>query len=145
MPGYNVKVTLDKSPMQITQKAVRRAVDLTVMELKGNLQKNSPVDEGKMQGSWLIAGNSVGTLNQKIVSSALYTKYVNDGTGIYGPKGQLIKPKTARLLSFVYKGKKIAVPYVRGIKPRRFIEKSITQTQRRTAEFVIRAMMETGE
>ena len=68
---------------------------------------------GKMQGSWLISGQFSGELNQKIISSAIYTKWVNDGTGIYGPRGQLIRPKTARLLGpFKYKGRMIAVPWV---------------------------------
>ncbi len=139
-----VTVRLDKSPGQMTKKAVRRTTDLTVMELRGNLQRNSPVDHGKMQGSWLIAGQYTGELNQKIISSAVYTKWVNDGTGIYGPRGQLIRPKTARLLGpFKYKGKMIAVPYVRGIKPRKFVEKSIRETKRRVPEFTIRAVMET--
>jgi HK97 gp10 family phage protein len=139
-----VTVRLDKSPEETTKKAVRRAVDLSVMELRGNLQRNSPVDHGKMQGSWLIAGQFTGELNQKIISSAVYTKWVNDGTGIYGPRGQLIRPKTGRLLGpFKYKGKMIAVPYVRGIRPRKFVEKSIRQTKRRVAEFTIRAVMET--
>jgi hypothetical protein len=98
-----------------------------------------------MQGSWLIAGQYTGELNQKIISSAVYTKYVNDGTGIYGPHGQLIRPKTARLLGpWIYKGKKIAVPYVRGIRPRKFVEKSISQTERRVPEFTVRAVMETS-
>lgn len=139
-----VTVRLDKSPGETTKKAVRRAVDLSVMELRGNLQRNSPVDHGKMQGSWLIAGQFTGELNQKIISSAVYTKWVNDGTGIYGPRGQLIRPKTGRLLGpFKYKGKMIAVPYVRGIRPRKFVEKSIRQTKRRVPEFTIRAVMET--
>jgi HK97 gp10 family phage protein len=145
MRDIGVKVTLDKSPMQITQKAIKRAVDLTVMELRGNLQRNSPVDHGKMQGSWMISGQSVGELNQEIISSAIYTKYVNDGTGIYGPRGQLIRPKTARLLGpFVYKGKKIAVPWIRGMKPRKFVEKSIRETAKRVPEFTIRAVKEAG-
>ncbi|AIS32485.1 phage-related protein [Methanobacterium formicicum] len=144
MPSIGVTVRLDKSPKQLIQKAVKRTVDLSVMELRGNLQRNSPVDHGKMQGSWLIAGQFAGELNQKIISSALYTKFVNDGTGLYGPRGQLIRPKTARKLAFVYKGKKIAVPYVRGIKPRKFVEKSIRETERRVPEFTIRAVMETS-
>lgn len=144
MSNLGVTVKLDKSPAKMTQKAVRRTVDLSVMELRGNLQRNSPVDHGKMQGSWLISGQFSGELNQKIISSAIYTKWVNDGTGIYGPRGQLIRPKTARLLGpFKYKGRMIAVPWVRGMKPRKFVEKSIRQTERRVPEFTIRAVRET--
>ncbi len=124
-------------------KSAKRAVDLTVNELKGNNQRNSPVDEGKMQGSWLIAGQFAHELNQKIISSALYTPFVNYGTGLYGPRGKKIYPKTARLLGpFKYQGRMISVPWIRGQKPRHFVEKSISQTERRTNEFIIRAVME---
>lgn len=143
MTDFKVTLTIDKDIAQLTQKAVKRTVDLTVTELRGNLQKNSPVNHGKMQSGWLIAGNSVGELNQKIYSSAVYTKYVNDGTGIYGPRGRLIRPKTKKALAFQYKGKKVVVPYVKGIKPRKFVEKSIQQTKKRIPEFTIRAVMET--
>lgn len=128
-------------PGKVTLKVAKRAVNLSEIELKGNLQRNSPVDEGKMQGSWLISG-AVSGLGGKLVSSAAYTAYVNDGTGIYGPRGRKIYPKTKKALAFTYKGKKVVVPWVRGQKPKKFVEKSITQTERRSDEFVIRAVME---
>lgn len=141
-PAVQVRLDKKNSPSTVTHKAAVRGVDLTAMELKGNLQRNSPVDEGKMQGSWLIRRG--GGLTRKLFSSAAYTPYVNYGTGLYGPRGQKIRPKSARLLSFKYNGRKIAVPWTRGMKPRRFVEKSISQTRRRIPEFIIRAVKETG-
>jgi hypothetical protein len=68
---------------------------------------------------------------------------MNDGTGIYGPRGQVIRPKSKKALKFTTKGgTTVFAKYVRGIKPRRFVEKSITQTERRNDEFLIRAVME---
>lgn len=142
MPGFSVKVNLNKSPSQDMERIIKRSMQLTQMELLGNTKRNSPVDEGKLQGSWFPVYNNQ-TLQRGIRSSAKYAEWVNDGTGIYGPRGQIIKPKTARLLGpFKYKGRMIAVPWIRGMKPRRYVEKSIRQTQSRTEEFVIRAVME---
>ena len=77
------------------------------------------------------------------VSYENYAEYVNRGTGLYGPFKQKIYPKNGKYLSFIYKGKRIAVPWTRGMKPRRFVEKSIESTERRIDEFLIRSAIET--
>jgi hypothetical protein len=139
--GYTVVTNLRKEALPLVMgKVIDRAMDLSQMELLGNLKRNSPVDEGYMQNSWFPLRFS--SLNRMVRSSAKYTPFVNDGTGIYGPKGRKIYPKKGKFLAFKYKGKKIAVPWVRGIKPRRFVERSINQTEKRSDEFVIRAAME---
>lgn len=144
MTNFSVKVELKRDePAGSTRLIIKRAVALSTMELKGNLQRNSPVDEGGMQGSWLISAAMPGDFESKIISTKFYTPFVNDGTGLYGPRHRKIYPKTARFLGpFKWKGRMIAVPWTRGIKPRRFVEKSINQTGKRSDEFVIRAAME---
>lgn len=147
MPGFGVTIELSEGePKKKLQLVMRRAVELSTMELKGNTQRNSPFKDGKMQSSWLISAALEGFLQSKLVSSAMYTPFVNDGTGIYGPKGKKIYPKTARLLGpFKWNGRMIAVPWIRGQKGQHFVEKSITQTERRSDEFVIRAAMEVSD
>lgn len=141
MPTMGVDIDLKKDePEGVVRKVKKRALQLSAVELKGNLQRNSPVDEGGLQGGWYIAG--IGDDNSSVYTSKKYTSYVNDGTGLYGPYKRKIYPKTKKFLAFKYKGKKVVVPWVRGIKPRRFVEKSITQTERRNDEFVIRAILE---
>jgi len=141
--GYNVQVKLKRGePLGVTKKASKRAIHLATLELKGNLGRNSSVDEGKMQGSWLISPTDTG-LNRKIISSAIYTPYVNDGTGIY-KTGRYIYPRTRKALRFEYKGKIVYAKRVKGQRGQKFVEKSITQTQRRNDEFIIRAVMETA-
>lgn len=140
-PGYTVVTNLRKEALHMTMgKVVNRAMDLSQMELIGNLKRNSPVDEGNMQGGWFPLRFS--TLNRLVRSPQKYTPFVNDGTGIYGPKGQRIRPKNKKALAFKYKGATVVVKSVKGIKPRRFVEKSITQTERRSDELCIRAAME---
>lgn len=141
--GYDIQVTLGKdTPYQITLRARKRAIDLSTMELIRNLKINSPVDHGKLQGSWFKTPDP-GPLSRRVKSAAKYAQSVNDGTGIYGPTGRVIRPKVGRLLGpFRYMGRMIAVPWIRGQKGQHFVEKSITQTERRNDEFIIRAVME---
>lgn len=139
--GYTLITTLKKGePRGTTQKVVNRAMDLSQMELIANLKKNSPVDEGNMQGGWFPLRYSM--LNRLVRSPQKYTPFVNDGTGIYGPRGQKIRPKSKKALAFTYKGAKVVVRSVKGIRPRKFVERSINDTEKRGDEFVIRAAME---
>ena len=80
-------------------------------------------------------------------SSAKYAIFVNDGTGLYGPLGHKIRPKNGKFLAFTpnkgkFKGKLVVVPWTRGQKPQKFVERSMEMTERRVQEFMIRAMME---
>jgi hypothetical protein len=147
--GYQVKVLLNRDEVTgITKKSMGRAVDLSSMELKRYLAINSPVDEGKLQGSWSPVGK-VSELQRKIKSSAKYAKDVNDGTPPHVIKVKRAKalfvPMTGTYLGVSFSGhaffKKVNHP---GTKPTRFVEKSMEQTGKRSDEFIIRAVMETS-
>ena len=127
------------------KKVAKRTVVLTANELQRNLKKLSPVDHGRLQGSWVIF--QTGELERTVKSSAKYAIFVNDGTGLYGPLGHKIRPKNGKFLAFTpnkgkFKGKLIVVPWTRGQKPQRFVERSMEMTERRVQEFMIRACME---
>lgn len=110
----------------------------TSEDLKAELKKNSPVDNGILHNSWDIFNRTNET--RTIKSSANYAEYVNSGTGLYGPYKQKIYPKNGKLLGpFKYKGRKIAVPWTRGIKPRKFVEKSIRNTKSRLDDILIKS------
>jgi hypothetical protein len=66
----------------------------------------------------------------RVGSKLKYALFVHEGTGLYGPKRQVIRPKNGKFLVFKSKkskaksGKwkgKVVVPYVKGIKPNRFL------------------------
>jgi hypothetical protein len=66
----------------------------------------------------------------RVGSKLKYVIFVHEGTGIYGPKRRVIRPKAGKYLVFVSKkskikkGKwkgKVVVPYVKGIKPNKFL------------------------
>lgn len=70
----------------------------------------------------------------RVGTGVYYALYVHDGTGLYGPKKTLIRPKLGRVLVFrskVYgakKGKykgKVVVAYVRGMRPNPFLKDAL--------------------
>lgn len=90
------------------------------------------VDTGRLRQSisWQLIPSLTGSIAVKIGTNVPYARYVHDGTGLYGPRKMLIKPKTAKVLvwrSKVYgakKGKfrgKVVVPYVKGMKGNPFL------------------------
>lgn len=73
-------------------------------------------------------------LTMRVGTGVYYALYVHEGTGIWGPKGRVIKPKNGKVLVFkskVYgakKGKyvgKVVVPFVKGMKPNPFLTNAL--------------------
>lgn len=80
----------------------------------------------------LIPG--VNYLTVRVGTGVYYALFVHDGTGLYGPKHQLIRPRNSRVLVFrskIYgakKGKyagKVVVRSVRGMKPNPFLKNAL--------------------
>lgn len=72
-------------------------------------------------------------LSMRIGTTLYYARYVHDGTGIYGPKRRVIKPKRAKALVFRaaygrksgrYKGY-VVVKSVKGMKPNPFLVEAL--------------------
>lgn len=123
------------------KKVAKRTVELTSLELQRNLKMLSPVDHGRLQGSWVIF--QTGELQRTVKSSAKYAIFVNDGTGIYGPrKTPITHPSIGKMFAFQVNGRMIFTRQIKGIKPRKFVERSMEMTQSRVQEFMIRALME---
>lgn len=139
MTVVRVKIDLEESGIdiaEVTEEAVNRTVVLAAEDLRAKLQDNSPQDTTDLMKSWYVIGSKD---KERIVKSDVqYAQYVNDGTGIYAGKGKIYPKKEGGLLGpFKYKGKMIAVPWIRGQKPQRFVEKSIKQTKARVEEFLV--------
>lgn len=76
-----------------------------------------------------------GQLTVRVGSNLKYALYVHQGTGLYGPRHRVIRPKSAKFLVFkskkygAKKGKfkgKVVVPYVRGMKPNPFLARALS-------------------
>lgn len=96
-----------------------------------------PVDEGRLRNSLTLEMRSEGGLPVARVGSNLpYARFVHDGTGVYGPTGNVIRPRNGRVLAWPvknnsgqgnrrYSGGRTAntafARYVRGVKGRPFL------------------------
>lgn len=125
-----VTITFDKDAVEDipekTEAIVKKGKNLVAQNMIRNLTQNSPVDKGKLKG-WVPYRNEDTMVD--IRSPAEYAGYVNDGTGIYGPRGQLIYRKDiGKPFSFNVGGKMVFVRYIKGQKGQHFVEKSIEQT-----------------
>lgn len=97
---------------------------------KQNLNLNSPrrVDTGRLRagiGTTRIRREFRGVFvrGARIGTRVFYGRFVHEGTGIYGPRKQLIVPKRAKALRFKPKGGTgfVYVKSVKGMKPNRFL------------------------
>jgi len=108
------------------QAIVKRVMFLTKQKFIELLVDNSPKDTGNLAG-WKAEGSGDG-LSYKFKSPADYVTYVEYGTGLYGPKKQLITPGLKKkALAFNYKGESVVVRSVKGMKPRKMVQKSMKQ------------------
>lgn len=82
------------------------------------------VDTGRLRDSIkavpIMRRNSPGS---RIGTNVKYAILVHNGTGIYGPRGARIKPKTKRYLRFVPKGgnRFVFAKSVKGMRPNPFL------------------------
>ncbi len=137
-------VELEKTgvdPSYITHNVIRSTLTNSSEELRRELTLNSPKGETKfLYASWFI--EEKGELERTVYSDVRYSEWVNNGTGIYGERGDVIRPRKASVLVFKVHGETVFTKYVRGIKPRRFVEKSIKNTKKRLDEMFARALQE---
>lgn len=116
-----------RSPDGDVGKAVRDVVTRT----RNLAVALAPVDDGPLRAS-LRTKMEYGTRTVKgwVYSDLEYALYVHEGTGIYGPKGQPIKPKRGRYLVFEARnarttprgrGNLVFARQVRGQRPQRFL------------------------
>lgn len=141
MVSINITVDVSKLPNfeGVASKIEERSKNLIAQSLLQHLQTNSPVDHGLLR-KW--APSELGDII-RITSPAEYAQYVNDGTGIYGPKGTPIySKKVGKPLVFEADGRTVFTRKVDGIAPRRFVEQSIEQTQNEIDGLVIKATRE---
>jgi hypothetical protein len=107
--------------------------------LGGGVGRPKRIDTGLLRAS--ITTNLIvrpDGLAVRVGTNVHYALYVHDGTGLYGPKRALIRPKMGKVLVFrskIYgakKGKwagKVVVRYVRGMKPNPFLQDALPAFQ----------------
>lgn len=85
------------------------------------------IDTGRMWQSIGISQSSADSID--IGTNVKYARWFQEGTGIYGPTGQPIKPKTGNVLSWEVNGVRYFAKSVDGMPARPFL--LITDTERK--------------
>lgn len=116
-----------------------KALELVSKDLISNLQKNSPVDHAILR-RWAVTNKT--DTSTRISTPAMYARYVNEGTGIYGPRAQIIRRSNNKPFVFEVDNEKRFTRTIKGQKPRRFVEKSLETTRARLQELINLAIME---
>jgi len=108
--------------------AIEKAKEIIAIDLQDALKVSAAqalgsheVRESSNTGSLLRNIRAKATDNGIEVSFPFYAQYLEFGTGIYGPKGEVIRPKTAKVLSWESGGKRHYASYVKGMTPAPFI------------------------
>lgn len=96
---------------------------LNLVAEEGVLHMESVTPKRTGRGAYSYRVINRGGNTREINNSTFYLPYVNDGTGIYGPRHARITPKNAKFLHFTWKGQEWFLRSVRGQKPRRFVER----------------------
>ena len=130
--------------MKLPMKAATKAFGYTAQEAWSLLMKESPVDHGRLAGSWQLSKE--GDLRYKAKSGVKYALAVATGTGIYGPEGKpiIIEPVTKKCLHFIWQGMEIFTKRaeVKGMKPNPYPDRALKGAEKRMPEFMERALRE---
>ena len=128
--GINSELTFKED----FKKFKKELLDETSKNVKITLQENTPKDTGAGAKAYKIKKSD----NQHIISNDTeYLPWVNDGTGIYGPRRQRITPKTANFLHFHWRGREWYLKSVRGQRPQRFVEVSMIEIEKSVPQAVM--------
>lgn len=84
---------------------VERELALRGQWIANEAKRRAPVDNGTLRNSitWEL-GRKGSKLIVRVGTNLKYARYVHDGTGIYGPRGQPIRPVRASVLRWPAKG-----------------------------------------
>lgn len=139
-----VRISVDSSKMQNVSEhlpAIRKkGLNYAGQGMVRQLQLNSPVDTGYLK-SWFFSESTEDEI--EIRSPAHYAKFVNDGTGIYGPyKTPIYNKVIGKPLAFQVGGKMVYTKMIKGQKGQKFVEKSIRQTEGKLGGYFIKAVRE---
>ena len=154
--------------VEVGHRAVELSIKYTATEVWGQVGRKAPVDEGRLAGSFKLEQRD--PLAWLCSSAVHYALWVHQGTGVYGPRGQEIKPTSKQALVFYWKkiGRTVAFKgdlqtrqekflfgrwaearnitpvfaWVKGMKPRPYADEAISAAEARVDEFAQRAVDE---
>ena len=111
-----------------------KLLDQISTNTKTLFEKNTPQQSSKARNNYKIIKREN---EHEVRNDTRYLPWVNDGTGVYGPRHTPIVPKTARVLHFNWRGKEWFLKSVKGQKPQKFVERSMIEVMRSVESAVV--------
>ena len=124
----NIEKTNIRKSFADPKGALARGILRASKKVERKAKRLAPVDKGQLRSS--ITSHVVfrgGLPIGRIGTNLKYAPWVHQGTGIYGPRGVPIRPKSAKVLVFRPKGKSknVYVKSVKGMKGRPFLKDAL--------------------
>lgn len=133
-------VTIDAETIdleQIVKDSRGNIIELGGLSLEAETRKASPVDTGHLQQSWV---SNTSKDEVQLSTSAKYARYVDEGTGLYGPNKALIYPKRKKFMAWSKKGKVIYARYTKGQKGQHYVDKAVANFERKLPSVIAQAI-----
>ncbi len=126
--GYTIKVdnlgeirsAFTKSPQVVAGHLERGVKDAGAVILERE-KREAPVRSGTLRRSIEM---SYKPISVSITPKSGYAYFVHFGTGLFGDRKDLIRPKRAKVLAFKVGGKMVFAKYTKGQKPNAFVERT---------------------
>lgn len=131
---------------QIYYKSPKEVVDLIAADIRkgfraGMTRATAAAESIEVQEAPVLTGNLRKLITSFVkgegadaigfvIPTAPYSEFVHRGTGIYGPYGTPIVPKSAKALAFEYGGRKIVRKSVKGQRANPFVTRTKDRLER---------------
>lgn len=127
-----VMTALNNSPALLKQ-AMKVMLTTGALIAEGTAKEKAPAQNGVLRGS---ISHKVFDDYAIVGTNVEYAKYQEYGTGIYGKTGQPIRPRNAKVLSFVIGGTRVFAREVRGTPAKKFMEAGLKMVQSKIATVI---------
>jgi hypothetical protein len=121
-------MVLRADPKILFKDAAKKRCIEVAFETAEELRLQMPEDSGEMIDSVRVDNTRIGA---DVVIGVRYWKWVNNGTGIYGPTGQRISSTSGKKLHFFIDGVEFFVDSIAGQRGQHFVERTQEIIKRR--------------
>ncbi len=119
-----------KAPGVVAREVIT-AGNRALVRYQGTAKLKAPVDTSQLRGAIQVTpmhqqgSNILGSVSAR----AKHALWQEEGTGIYGPRHTPIRPRRAKMLSFVVGGKRVFAKSVRGTRGKWYMKGSVEQNE----------------
>lgn len=126
----SIKVRLSPGEVQAMLRGpngpVARDIYRRGKRVEGRAKRLAPVDTGRLRASISTEMLRRDTPTARVGTNVKYATFVHFGTGLYGPRGALIRPVRASVMVFTPRGgSPVFTRFTRGVRPRPFLQDAL--------------------